>query len=112
MDPKAPKIKRQILFYALLILMLIQIACSGLTFLKYEGSTVIIQKIIWISIAALFVVLALLYSCMYCALRSTLHENVFEQLDSERDKMRVQFYLFGSSYLIKGVFYSVEGYLW
>ena len=67
---------------------------------------------VWASLATLFVSLAVLYLFMYCDLRSTLKEHVFTSLDSERQKMRLQFYFFGFGYLFKGLAYGAEAYLW
>ena len=91
---------------------LLLIACSALVFLEYHGATEIIRIFLWVSISILFVTLALLYLCMYRELRNTLDENVFNQLDGERKRMALQFYLFGFCYVCSGVSYAIESWFW
>ena len=49
---------------------------------------------------------------MYRELRNTLEENVFNQLDGERKRMALQFYLFGFCYVCSGVSYAIESWFW
>ena len=58
----------------------ILLACSAVS-LVYDGKGKLIKIITWGIIGILFVVLAVLYLIMYCSLRQTLEENVFNELD-------------------------------
>ena len=111
--PVDPRTKKRRLLLALLFLSLILITCSGLVFFPDKGKSLKWFRIIlWATLSTLFLSLAVLYLFMYCDLRSTLKENVFNQLDSERSKMRLQFFFFGFGYVCRGVAYGVMAYLW